>query len=142
MIHADKLEYGWWERKRGNVQLPDTLGQKNNYVLTEVELALFDHELTQLAVEVEKMRADVANTLRIRRRGKAMVFEKDPTCHTLAHVLQFLVMNAKAKLGIMHLLNGIAAKRVEMKRAAEALVRVPNGDGAERVTAPNEEEQA
>lgn len=132
MIHADKLEYGWWERKRGVVLIPDTLGQKNNFVLTEVELALFDHELTILAAEVEKMRAQVANTLRIRRRGAMLHYagwtkpgESDPVCYTLAHVLQFLVVQAKSKLGVMQLLNGIAAERVEMKRADEALVRVP-----------------
>ena len=131
MIHADHLEYGWWEHKRAK-DMPDTLGQKNNYVLTEEELALLDWELEQAARTLEKMRAGVANTLRIRRRGAVLHYngylkpaERDPVCYTLAHVMQLMVDMAKFKLGVMQVLHGIAAKRVEMKRAAEVLVRVP-----------------
>ena len=58
-----------------------------------------------------------------------MPMEADPVCYTLVHVLQFMVALAKSKLGTLQVLNGIAAKRVEMKRAAEALVRVPKQEG-------------
>lgn len=110
-MHADKLEYGWWEHKRGNVQLPTTLGHPKNFVLTEEELCHFDIELEQLARETEKLRARVASTLRTRRRGRTNYMDEEPTCFTIAHILEFMITHGKAKLGIMNLLVYVAQKR-------------------------------
>lgn len=112
-MHADKLEYGWWESKRGNVLLPTTLGQKNNYVLTEEELCHLDMELAEMAKAIDKMRANVDNTLRIRRRRSARLIglERKPICFTIAHVMQLMVDNAKAKLAIIQLLHYIVKQR-------------------------------
>lgn len=126
--HADKLEYGWWERKRGNILLPRTLGHKNNYVLTHAELCAYDIELVQAAEWITKERNRVANTLGTLRKGRQMLWhEENPTCFTIAHILEGMVTLAKFKLGVMNLLNYVAKERVNEKRLADQTDQSPVG---------------
>lgn len=118
--HADKLEYGWWERKRGHVLLPRTLGQKNNYVLTHEELCAYDLELVQMHEWIDQERQRVRNTLVVLRKGVIgrIIGVTEPTCFTIAHILEGMVKLAKFKLGIMKVLHYIAKERALEKRLA------------------------
>lgn len=120
--HVEKLEYGWWEQKRGNIMLPKTLGHPKNFVLTPEELAHYDVYLTQFAEKVEHERARVARTIRAFRYGRTPIWEQaDPTCFTLSHVMEFLLVHTKGKLDLLHILNYIAKRRVDEQRSnAEA----------------------
>lgn len=115
--HVEKLEYGWWERKRGHILLPRTLGHKNNFVMTHEELCAYDLELVCASEWINKERNRVANTLGTLRKGRQMLWhDENPTCFTIAHVLEGMVELAKFKLGVMHILNYIAKERVLEKR--------------------------
>lgn len=117
--HVERLEYGWWERKRGHIMLPCTLGKKNNYVLTHEELCAYDHALLEMKQWVEKEQARTATTLVALRRGRSRTYpwdRNDPTCFTIAHSLESMIWLAKWKLGVMHILNYIAKERALEKR--------------------------
>lgn len=118
--HVDKLDYGWWESKRGHIFLPRTLGQKNNFVLTPEELAHYDMYLTDLAAKVEAEQVRVGFTMQCFRQARMPMWAQRtvPTCFTIAHVLEHLVLLAKGKLELMHILNYIAKARVDEQRSA------------------------
>lgn len=127
--HVEKLEYGWWERKRGNVMLPRTLGQKNNYVLTHEELAVYDLELVQAREWIEKEQRRVSNTLTVLHKGMrgTLIGVTEPTCFTVAHLLEGMVELAKFKLKVMELLHYAAKERVHEKRLADQTDKGPVG---------------
>ncbi|HEX6826692.1 MAG TPA: hypothetical protein VF077_10295 [Nitrospiraceae bacterium] len=104
-MHAEKLEYGWWERKRGNVLLPTTYKDKRNYVLTPTELHEYMDALLELKTAVDREYANAAHTHRVLHLGRLPTFaDKDPVLFTLCHVLEFFIKMAKAKLRLMQLL--------------------------------------
>jgi hypothetical protein len=109
--HIERLTYGWWEPKRGNVLLPRTLGHKNNYVLTHEELAAYDIALVQLHEKVTKERERVAVTLTALRKGRVHRWDLDPTCFTIAHILEFMITVGRAKLAVMQLLHYVTTQR-------------------------------
>jgi hypothetical protein len=117
--HVDKLDYGWWEPTRGNIMLPKTIGQKNNYVLTHEELAAYEFILMEMKERIESEHARVVATLIALRKGKIDHWTKVmPTCFTVAHILQFMLKIAKSKLAIMELLKWAASQRVKEKQNA------------------------
>jgi hypothetical protein len=126
--HAEKLEYGWWEAKRGHVLLPRTLGHKNNYVLTPEELAHYDLFLVQFTERIIKERERVGVTLRAYRQGRRPKWEQiDPTCITFAHVMEFMLVWGKGKLEMLHLLNYVLQRRVGEQRGTGQAHEGPSG---------------
>jgi hypothetical protein len=115
--HAEKLKYGWWERKRGHVLLPRTLGQKNNYVITHEELCAYDLELVAHSEWVKQERERVLVTLKTIRAGKQMYADPEPTCFTIAHILESMINIAKFKLGVMKVLHYIVQERLNEQRS-------------------------
>lgn len=119
--HTDHLEYGWWEAKRGHLLLPKTLGDKHNFVLSPEELAHYDLMLTQFAEVVQTEREHVAYTMRCFRSGRTPTWEqRTPICFTLAHIMEFMIKFAKAKLELMHILLYIARNRNAQGSSAQA----------------------
>jgi len=104
-MHADKLEHGWWERKRGNMLLPTTYKDKRNYVLTPVELCEYKEALAELKFHVDAELAKAQYTHRVLHTGRLPTFDdRGPTLFTLCHVLEFFIKMAKCKLRLMTLL--------------------------------------
>lgn len=116
--HAERLEYGWWERKRGRIFLPKTLGQKNNFVLTHEELAAYDACLVDMHMWIDEERKRTSNTLTVLRKGLKghLISVTEPTCFTIAHVLEGMVRIARFELATMNVLGYIAKERVSEQR--------------------------
>jgi hypothetical protein len=122
-MHVDKLEYGWWNRTRGNVVLPTSVGDTRNYVLTVEELAAYLTVLNDTLAAVEKEKLAVAFQLRAMEQGRLPTWEqRSPRCTTLAHVMEFLVSTAKNKLALMHVLLDASGKRIADKAASPPVV--------------------
>jgi hypothetical protein len=102
--HADKLEYGWWKPKHGTITLPRTLSHKNNYVLSHEELCVYEMTLIDMKRDIEAEQARVTATILALRRDFVRSYNPDPVCFSLAHIMQFMVKQAKGKLAIMQLL--------------------------------------
>ncbi len=114
--HVEKLTYGWWERQRGHVLLPYTIGQKNNFVITHEELCAYDLELVRHGDWVQKERERVRLTLTALRKGTQPSWETQaPTCFTIAHILESMITIAKFKLATMNILGYIAQERIKDK---------------------------
>jgi hypothetical protein len=128
--HAEKLEYGWWERERGHVMLPDTLGDKRNFVLRLEDLKELDAHLTAVKTQLVDEQARLRTTIRALETGKhsELYGRSEPRCYTLAHVLQMMVDIAKMKLAVMTALNSILQRRKD----AGLLVRVPTEGGEQQ----------
>lgn len=118
--HAERLEYGWWEPKRGHVLLPATLGDERNYVLTPVEMAAYDWLLMRKKADIEKESADIAYTVRCLRHGRMPVFEqRNPRCFTLCDMLEFEVKEKRTELEMMQLLLYMTKRAVDERNARQ-----------------------
>jgi hypothetical protein len=117
MTHVDKLEYGWWERKRGNVLLPTTIGQKNNFVLYPAELAEYVEILGEFKALADKAYEQARFTAKTLENGRIPSFDnRTPTLYTVAHLLQSCVDEAKIRLRLMKFLHGVTKRRVDLKK--------------------------
>jgi hypothetical protein len=115
--HIERLQYGWWEAKQGHIILPYTLGAKTNFVMTHEELCHYDMALVEMHQWIDKERGRVASTLQALRKGRSMSrWQHDPTCFSIAHIMEGMVQVVKCKLNIMHLLLYIAKRRVDEQR--------------------------
>lgn len=113
-MHVDKLEYGWWERKRGNGLLPTTIGQKNNYVLTAEEMIEYAQLLDGMAKDLQAQAASARITAKALKTGRVASWEPTPVCFTLAHVLELMVTMAKHKLAITQFLLRCSERAVKL----------------------------
>lgn len=111
-MHTDKLEYGWWERKRGkDPVLPTTYKHPNNYVMQSDELCEYMFALEELKIVVTAEYERARLTHRVLYKGRLLSWEGDPTLFTTAHVLEFFVKFMKCKLRLMKLLLYVARAR-------------------------------
>jgi hypothetical protein len=112
----DKLEYGWWERKRGNVMIPPYVGDKRNYTLTLEELEKYHALLLEMKETITNEQEKVRVNFKAVRDGRIMSWDTPPRCTGLAHVLEFQVRIARNKLSLMQFLVDSTGQRVKEKR--------------------------
>lgn len=113
----DKLEYGWWERKRGNVKIPPYLGDKRNFTLTLEELEKYDAMLSAMVTVCTDERRKVRLNYVAMKNGQLPAFSTDtPRCTSLAHVMEFMVQCARSKLALTQFLVDVTGQRVKEKR--------------------------
>ena len=107
------LPYGWWEFKFGKRELPEYLGEKRNFVLTEQELEKYAVVLRETRDNAQR-ELDVVNTNIVAlRTGRVKPWQEHPRCTSLAHLLGYMVQAAKQKLAIMNFCNDVLAARRE-----------------------------
>lgn len=124
MTHADKLEYGWWEKKAQ--PLPDTVVHTNNYVLTIEEMQRYQSVLHAMEIEIAEERENVACTLRALKRGSVQSWEsRIPQLPTLCSVMEFYLVMGKARLTFMHFVNDFTKRCVDMKKGSETSEHYP-----------------
>lgn len=111
-MHADKPEYGWWERKRNSPEMPTTLAYANNPVLRAVELAEYEEALLDLYTTVKAEYDNVRYTSSALAHGRLPLYEgRIPRMFTLCDVLNFVVAQGRTTLRIMQLLKYVARER-------------------------------
>lgn len=120
--HKDALAYGWWERKPGGRVLPATLKDPRNYVLTYDELRRWHADLIVASEQITEQRARVHATIKALEGGswRSWTSKYEPTCFTLAHALEYMLIVGKQKLASMEWLLAMTGAR------KDTLVRVPN----------------
>lgn len=121
--HVDSLPYGWWQRHAGKGRvLPATIKDKRNYVLTLDELKQWHADLAIASEQLTEQRSRVLATIKALETGReARSWEThQPTCFTLAHALQYMVVTGKHKLATLQWMLAMMEKR------RDTLVRVPN----------------
>jgi hypothetical protein len=119
-----QLAYGWWEPKRRAAEMPPTLKDPKNYVLTAEELKAYDDLLTGLIVAVEEERKAVllnykAITYTTQQPVEIRWNQRVPRCTSVAHVLEFMLKTGRVKKAVMELLVGAAQKRREAREVAQ-----------------------
>lgn len=112
----DKMEYGWWERKRGNVKIPPYLGDKRNFTLSLEELEKYHTLLAEMKKAVEQEQEKVRVNHKAVRYGRIMSWDTPPRCTGLAHVMEFMVQCARSKLALTQFLVDVTGQRVKEKR--------------------------
>lgn len=112
----DKLEYGWWERKRGKVMIPPYIGDKRNFTLTLKELENYHTVLAEMKKAVEQEQEKVRVNHKAVRDGRIMSWDGTPRCTGLAHVMEFMVQCARSKLALTQFLVDVTGQRVKEKR--------------------------
>lgn len=118
-----QLTYGWWEPKRRAAEMPATLKDPKNYVLTAEELKAYDDLLTGLIVAISEERAAVllnykAITYTTQTPVEIRWNQRTPRCTSVAHVLDFMLKAGRVKKAVMELLVAAAKKRTEEREAA------------------------
>jgi hypothetical protein len=141
MKHAETVPYGWYERSTrnpwfnrtiGKVEMPDTIKDTRNFVLTTEEAIEYDKVLAQMAdfltAERNRMRV-LTSVIKLGRHSEFMHGSKQPEPHTMAHVLEFMVRLGHAKLDTMHFLNRLLQRVVALRDSSRAadVTGVTNG---------------
>jgi hypothetical protein len=115
-MHVDKLEYGWWEKKR-NTEPVTTYKEKNNFVLYPAELAEYVEILGEFKVLADRAYEQARFTAKTLETGRVMSFDsRTPTLYTVAHLLQSCVDEAKIRLRLMQFLADTAKRRIDLKK--------------------------
>lgn len=125
----DKLEYGWWERKRGVVKVPPFIGDERNFTLTSEELLTYGHLLGEMKQVIEKEYAAASLNYRAVTTGKVPYYESSPRCTSICDVLEFKVAHMKKELALMQLMSDICKQRIaEKKNAVASTDPIPDAD--------------
>lgn len=126
---ADKLEYGWWEHKRGNVLLPEYLGDKRNFLLHAAEIEEYAKVLVAMGETIDKETKAVVFTRNALKTGHVASWEtRDPQPITIASVLTFHVALAKHRLAMTQLLADVTGRRVKEKEDEKQTSTNQDGD--------------
>jgi hypothetical protein len=125
MKHAETVPFHWFERNPRNpwydretrqVQLPDTLTHKNNYVLTREELAQLGTLVIELKKLVEKEATTAQRAARALEKGlePLWIYNDDgPPVFTLCHLLEFVNKMKQWELDLTKLLLVTTKRRVD-----------------------------
>ena len=111
---ATGLTYGWWEKRR-RAELPKTISDPRNYVLTEDELREYYNILNDYAAAVDKEKNAVRDNLLALQKGVVPSWGATPRCTTMCYVLEFVVRRGKTTLDTMNFLCNCGKRRVDEK---------------------------
>jgi hypothetical protein len=105
------LTWEWW---RKGAEIPPTLGQPNNYVLTTEEVQALADVLRFHASFLTKIASQAEYALRARTTGRILPGFEAPHCHTLASVLEVLVQGAKLHKELLEFSTKVVRNRKEV----------------------------
>lgn len=117
MKHADSLAYDWWKDP------PDTLGQKNNYLLSREELVQYRDTLKRLHDAILTEGANASNLIRRYETKRIPPFQEPPKPITIASALEFMLYTGKEKLALTQLLVNATRERNRQMEAEQAQLR-------------------
>ena len=126
-MHMDKLEYGWWEAKRGIVKLPTTLGDKRNIVLNLEEIKKYEEIMGKFEALAVRERSNARKLRVCLERRHLPTWEDPPHILTLAACLETQVSEAKLKLELLQFMVEISKRAVDVFKAANQ-----SGDDSEQ----------